>query len=43
MDRRLCRDAGHWPYQATRHYYHPIDEWIAGMGIVSARTALELA
>lgn len=31
------------PYQATRHYYHPIDEWIAGMGIVSARTALELA
>lgn len=27
------------PYQATRHYYHPIDEWIAGMGIVSARPA----
>lgn len=24
------------PYRATPHYYHPIDEWIAGMGIVSA-------
>lgn len=24
------------PYQAVTHYYHPIDEWIAGMGMMSA-------
>ncbi len=24
------------PYQAKTHYYHPIDEWIAGMAMVSA-------
>lgn len=24
------------PYRAERRYYHPIDEWIAGMGLVSA-------
>lgn len=29
------------PYAATRHYYHPIDEWIAGMGMVSARSMAE--
>lgn len=23
-------------YQATTHYYHPIDEWLAGMAMVSA-------
>ena len=26
-------------YLARRHFYHPIDEWIAGMGLVSARPA----
>lgn len=25
------------PYRASRHFYHPIDEWIAGMGVVSAQ------
>lgn len=25
------------PYEGQRRYYHPIDEWIAGMGLVSAR------
>lgn len=29
------------PYRAQQRYYHPIDEWIAGMGLVSAALETE--